>query len=140
MLALHFRILAKVINRNFQQMLSLCTLTSTFASIDITNSILLSCSVKLVSSSQIFSPSDIKGFLAGSISNGFSTFNCLIVLSSISEELPASETDFEQFFYISLLINFVSLFEDVGSIFFPYMFLLINIFICTWWCKTEWRI
>ena len=66
-------------------------------------SILLSCGVKLISSSQLFCSSDTKGFLGidlrGSISNGLSVFICLIISSLISEKLLGSEKDFEQFFF-----------------------------------------
>ena len=79
---------------------------------------ILYCGFKLVSSSQLSLSSHTKGFLRivlrGFISNGSSVFICLIISFSISEELLASEKDFEQFF--------VSLFKHVHSIVFCFFF------------------
>ena len=78
----------------------------------------------------------LRNNLRGSISNCFSMFTCLITFSSISEELLASEKDFENLYQ---LINFVSLYKDVRSISFWYISLL-NVSFCIWWCNREWHI
>ena len=69
---------------------------------------ILSCGVKLISYSQLFSSSDAKGFFViafwGSTLNGFSVFICLIISSSTFEELLALEKNFSNLFpYRSLL-------------------------------------
>ena len=76
---------------------------------------ILFCGAKLISSSDLFYFSDTKCFwgitLRGSISNGFSVLICLVTSSSISKELLLVwEKGVEQFFSISLLINFASFF------------------------------
>ena len=76
----------------------------------------------------------LRNNLRGSISNCFSMFTCLITFSSISEELLASEKDFEKLYQ---LINFVSLLKDVRSISFWYISLLNNVSFSIWWCNRE---
>ena len=70
---------------------------------------ILSCVFKLIYFSQLFPSSGTKCFLEitlrGSISNGFSVFICLIISSSISEKLLASEKDFELFFAYPWLLT-----------------------------------
>ena len=58
-----------------------------------------------------------KGFLGialrGSVLNGFSVFIYLIISSSLSEELLASEKDFEQFFPITTLSVCLNTFAEL---------------------------
>ena len=101
---------------------------------------IISCDAKLVSSSQLFSYKRLfRNRLRGFMSNGFCVFICLIICSLTSEVLLASENDFGNFFSVSLLISFVSLWKDVCSISFQCIFLL-NISFWTWWRKKEWRV
>ena len=65
---------------------------------------ILSCCVKSISSSQLFSSSDTKCFF-GIALRGFSVFICLIISSSIFEELLTPEKDFEQFFPYHYLLT-----------------------------------
>ena len=128
-------ILDETISRNFHQ---ISPLVYTHPHLHLSIIAILSCGVKLISSSEWFFSSDTEGFseiaLQGSISNGFSVFICLIISSSISEEILASKKRFSAIFFHNIF-NFYFLF-----LIFIYIFLLNIFFFGTWWCQREWPI
>ena len=84
---------------------------------------IFSCGFKLVFSSRLFSSTDAEGFLGiialrCSMSNDISVFICLIIFSSIPEELVAWEKYFFPFHCVLTLSACLNMFTHVFVFFF----------------------